>query len=112
MYCQLCAGVASIRLQQILVAHQVGRGEDVQLRCHFLLEGHTLYSVKWFKGSHEFFRYAPKETPAKKVFLLNELTVDVNDRCQSSEMSLLIYRFYFYNLLSFIVSLLFSILKK
>lgn len=40
----------SIRLLNISVPHQVGSGHDIQLHCVFILEGHRLYSVKWFKG--------------------------------------------------------------
>ena len=73
----LVAGAQGLQLLSISVPHQVGRGQDTQLKCHFVLEGHPLYSVKWFKGSHEFFRYTPNEYPRYKVFPLKELTVDV-----------------------------------
>jgi hypothetical protein len=32
------------------------------------MEGDSLYSVKWYKGRREFYRYSPKETPPMKAF--------------------------------------------
>lgn len=43
-------GVSSIRVSQLMVPRQVGRGHDAQLHCHFNLGGNILYSVKWYKG--------------------------------------------------------------
>ncbi|XP_024945981.1 uncharacterized protein LOC107272902 isoform X2 [Cephus cinctus] len=36
--------------------------------CSFNLESDTLYTVKWYKGLQEFFRYVPKEMPHITVF--------------------------------------------
>ncbi|KAF0312138.1 hypothetical protein FJT64_017129 [Amphibalanus amphitrite] len=33
-----------------------------------ILEGHSLYSVKWYKDDVEFYRYMPKNNPAKLVY--------------------------------------------
>ena len=43
-------GVSSIQVSHVTVPHQVGRGHDAQLHCHFNLGGNRLYSVKWYKG--------------------------------------------------------------
>ena len=32
-------------------------GEDTAMECFFDLEGEDLYSVKWYKGGKEFFRF-------------------------------------------------------
>lgn len=29
---------------------------------------HSLYSVKWYKGRREFYRYSPRENPPMKTF--------------------------------------------
>jgi len=79
--------VDSIRLLSISVPHQVGAGQDVQLQCVFVLEGHRLYSVKWFKGAKEFFRVVPNETPQRRVFPVSALDVDM-DRSNESVVSI------------------------
>ncbi|XP_066906113.1 cell adhesion molecule 2 [Halyomorpha halys] len=56
------------------VPHAVRLGSPAILTCNFLLDGDALYSVKWYKGGREFYRYTPKETPALKVFPMPGLT--------------------------------------
>jgi len=73
----------SIRLLNISVPHQVGSGHDIQLHCVFILEGHRLYSVKWFKGEMEFFRVVPNESPNRRVFPINGLTIDMGNSNES-----------------------------
>jgi len=43
-------------------------GADALLQCHYDLEGGNLYALKWYKGSHEFYSYVPKEMPSIRVF--------------------------------------------
>ena len=43
-------------------------GEETTLLCDYDLEGHSLYSVKWYKDDVEFYRYMPKNLPAKLVY--------------------------------------------
>ena len=31
-------------------------GHDARLNCDYDLEGERLYQVKWYKGTHEFYR--------------------------------------------------------
>ncbi|KAG8235037.1 hypothetical protein J437_LFUL014984 [Ladona fulva] len=57
----------------------VSLGDTVALRCSFDLEGESLYTVKWYQGKKEFFRYVPKELPPTKVFPLPGVNVDVSD---------------------------------
>jgi len=73
----------SLRLLNISVPHQVGSGQDIQLQCVFLLEGHRLYSVKWFKGEMEFFRVVPNESPDRRIFPVHGLTVDIRQSNES-----------------------------
>jgi hypothetical protein len=47
------------------------------LKCNYDLEGDTLYSIKWYKGRHEFYRYTPKENPAMKTFPVFGINVEV-----------------------------------
>jgi hypothetical protein len=54
------------------------RGGTATLLCHFDLEGDSLYSVKWYKGRREFYRFTPKEDPAMKIFPIFGLEVEVS----------------------------------
>lgn len=57
----------------------VQRRNNSRLRCSYDLEGQDLYTVKWYRGSYEFYRYTPSEVPRTKVFLVGGITVDVNN---------------------------------
>lgn len=48
------------------------------LACHYDMQGDVLYSIKWYKGRREFYRYTLKENPAKKVFKMVGMNVDVS----------------------------------
>lgn len=52
----------------ITVPKAVPVGDSTNLLCQFDLGDDTLYSVKWYKGSREFYRYTAKEIPHIKVF--------------------------------------------
>ncbi|PNF43632.1 hypothetical protein B7P43_G00687 [Cryptotermes secundus] len=56
----------------------VSPGDTVTLHCSYDLEGDPLYTVKWYKGRQEFFRYVPKELPHTRVFPLPGVNVDVS----------------------------------
>lgn len=58
---------------RMLMPGAVLRGDSATLRCHFDLEGDNLYSVKWYKGRQEFYRYTPRETPPVKTFPIPRL---------------------------------------
>ncbi|KAJ8917981.1 hypothetical protein NQ315_011434, partial [Exocentrus adspersus] len=52
--------------------------DKVTLQCKYDLEGEPLYTVKWYKGSKEFYRYIPKELPNTQVFPLPGIDVDLS----------------------------------
>lgn len=56
----------------------VPRGASSTLRCSYDLENFPLYSVKWYRGNYEFYRYTPSEHPSTKVFPLPGVHVDVS----------------------------------
>ncbi|XP_058791157.1 uncharacterized protein LOC131664235 [Phymastichus coffea] len=64
----------NVRLQ--LIPEKVERGQEVRLLCHYELEEAPLYSLKWYRGTHEFYRYSPSETPPTKIFSFSWITVD------------------------------------
>ncbi|VVC92834.1 unnamed protein product, partial [Leptidea sinapis] len=54
-------------------------GETVTLECTWQLEEEeALYSVKWYRGREEFYRYIPKELPHTRVFPLPGIEVDIS----------------------------------
>ncbi|XP_075218204.1 uncharacterized protein LOC142322993 [Lycorma delicatula] len=55
----------------------VSPGDTATLVCHYDLEGEPLYTIKWYKGREEFYRYVPKEHPETQVFPLPGIDVDV-----------------------------------
>ena len=46
-------------MMEMMVPEQVLLGEMASLHCMYDMEGEELYSVKWYKNGHEFFRYIP-----------------------------------------------------
>lgn len=69
-------GLRDIHLQ---VPEAVGLGASATLGCRWALDtGETLYTVKWYHGAQEFFRYVPKELPNTRVFSQTGISVDVS----------------------------------
>lgn len=68
----------SLEIRTITIPKTVENGANAILVCEFELGYDTLYSLKWYKGRHEFYRYTPNETPAVKLFLKNDIKVDVS----------------------------------
>jgi hypothetical protein len=56
----------------------VRRGQSAQLYCHYEMESSPLYSVKWYRGTLEFYRYSPGENPPAKIFPYTGIKVDVS----------------------------------
>lgn len=67
-----------LRIVQVTVPDVVRSGSNATFVCEHDTEGDILYSVKWYKGRREFFRYTPKEIPAVKLFSVPGITVDVS----------------------------------
>jgi len=43
------------------------------------MEDEKLYSVKWYKDGHEFYRYLPRDHPPATLFPLPGINVDVRN---------------------------------
>ncbi|CAL4091111.1 unnamed protein product [Meganyctiphanes norvegica] len=69
----------SMRIRNFEVPLHVNRGEDVTLKCEFELQDEKLYSIKWYKGGREFFRYVPHERPQKAHYNITGVNVDMGD---------------------------------
>ena len=63
----------SVRIPEFLQ-----KGETADLTCSYNLGGDMLYSVKWYKGRHEFYRYMPHETPQIKTFPVKGMKINVS----------------------------------
>lgn len=64
----------------IRVPQAVALGSSAVLICECDLPDEDLYSVKWYKGKHEFFRYTSKEIPSIKIFPKAGINVNVSIR--------------------------------
>ncbi|EAT33140.1 AAEL014602-PA [Aedes aegypti] len=54
----------------------VRRGQEAQLYCQYEMENAPLYSVKWYRGTLEFYRFSPSENPPGKIFPFTGIKVD------------------------------------
>lgn len=57
----------------------VRKGEEATLTCTFDLENSELYTVKWYWGKEEFYRYTPKEHPRTIFFPFGAIDVNVRE---------------------------------
>ncbi|XP_014363518.2 uncharacterized protein LOC106714909 [Papilio machaon] len=72
-------GVGGLHNLEINVPSAVLVDETVTLECSWQLEDEeALYSVKWYRGKEEFYRYIPKELPHTRVFPLPGIEVDIS----------------------------------
>lgn len=65
----------------------VQRGQEVILRCYYDLQKAPLYSLKWYRGRHEFYRFSPSEDPPTKIFNISGIYVDP-DNSNKSQVTL------------------------
>ncbi|EDV91546.1 GH17501 [Drosophila grimshawi] len=83
------AAQATLRNVNLLVEPPaVRRGQSVALRCEYQLDGAPLYSIKFYRGQLEFYRFTPGEYPHTKVFQYPGIKVDES----SSNATLVVIR--------------------
>ena len=70
--------VSGLGMVHVTIPNAIQSGRNVIMTCDYDLEDETLYSVKWYKGRREFFRYTPKEIPSIKIFNIPGIRVDVS----------------------------------
>ncbi|XP_060852394.1 uncharacterized protein LOC132930495 [Rhopalosiphum padi] len=56
----------------------VEKGHDVMIYCNYNLDGAPMLSVKWYRGSREFYRYSPGMIPRTQTFPFYGLNVDLS----------------------------------
>ncbi|TMW46017.1 hypothetical protein DOY81_008902 [Sarcophaga bullata] len=64
---------------KIFVPDAVIMGNAATLSCQYDLEQAALYSVRWYFGTEEFYRFVPKETPPTLVFPVSGINVDLTN---------------------------------
>ncbi|XP_018321812.2 titin-like [Agrilus planipennis] len=74
----LLTGIKALSEVDVIVPQAVAVGDTVTLQCHYDLEGQPLYTLKWYKGAREFYRFIPKEHPNTQVFPFPGIDVDLN----------------------------------
>lgn len=65
----------ALKIVGVVVPSEVVAGRDALLQCHYDLEGSSLYALKWYKGSHEFYRFILKEVPPVQTFPWSSITI-------------------------------------
>lgn len=68
----------ALKLLKLDVPRWADLRSSVTLNCQYDTGGDRLYSVKWYKDEHEFFRYTPDLNPKTLVFNLEGVNVDVS----------------------------------
>ncbi|KAK8740163.1 hypothetical protein OTU49_003069 [Cherax quadricarinatus] len=66
----------AIRISQLEVPTLLAVGEGGWLVCDWDDEGDHVYSLKWYLGIDEFYRWTPLETPSVKTFPMQHFRVD------------------------------------
>jgi hypothetical protein len=70
-------GLRNVTLQ--VIPPVVERGNQVELVCHYDLQSAPLYTIKFYRGNWEFYRYTPADDHPRKFFPFTGLDVDVSD---------------------------------
>ncbi|KAF2367838.1 Immunoglobulin-like domain [Trinorchestia longiramus] len=66
-----------MRVTQVKAPHWLEAGGSGTLECEWQAEGKRLYSVKWYQGIKEFYRYTPSAHEPMLTFPNTNLTVDI-----------------------------------
>ena len=57
-----------------MVPRFVARGLNASLECDYVVQQYSkLYSLKWYKGSSQFYQYIPSKKPPHAVFSVEGL---------------------------------------
>ncbi|XP_014225530.1 uncharacterized protein LOC106651516 [Trichogramma pretiosum] len=74
-------GLKNVKLE--VTPEVVEQGQEAILRCSYELEDEPLYSLKFYRGEHEFYRYSPNERPQTKIFNFTWIEVDASRSSES-----------------------------
>ncbi|XP_069164723.1 uncharacterized protein [Procambarus clarkii] len=74
----LAQDTATIRITHVRVPETVEAGGEGDLECSWEEDSDNVYSIKWYQGAHEFYRYTP--TAAHPVQIFDPPTLDVDKK--------------------------------
>ncbi|CRL02803.1 CLUMA_CG015858, isoform A [Clunio marinus] len=74
---------SALRMLEVRVPNYTVKDNTVKLECHYDMEDEKLYSIKWYKDGHEFYRYLPRDHPPATLFQQNGITVDLHNSSDS-----------------------------
>ncbi|XP_046742475.1 uncharacterized protein LOC124409105 [Diprion similis] len=69
-------GAMGIRDVRITVPAMVRSRDSALLTCDYDLEAAYLYSIRWYLGDEEFYRFVPREDPPQAIFSVRDMQVD------------------------------------
>jgi len=72
--------IVALRMTSLQIPEHVVLNETVRMQCNFKLDKAPLYSVKWYKDGHEFYRYSPRDAPMVLTFPVPGVNVNVSLR--------------------------------
>ncbi|KYN10536.1 hypothetical protein ALC57_17141 [Trachymyrmex cornetzi] len=74
----ICVSASSDIKVEFKMPKEAEVGSSIELRCEWrIMSGSNLYSVKWYKDDHEFFRYVPDSSQRTQTFPRPGVTVEV-----------------------------------
>ncbi|XP_068229239.1 cell adhesion molecule 3-like isoform X2 [Palaemon carinicauda] len=76
-------GVQGLHIRSVNVPDVMIAGEVAWLECEFIDEGDSIYSLKWYLGLDEFYRWTPAETPPVKIFPVRDNPLQVDEKASS-----------------------------
>ncbi|XP_011869035.1 PREDICTED: cell adhesion molecule 2-like [Vollenhovia emeryi] len=76
--------VVALRMTSLQIPEHVVLNETVRMQCNFNLDKAPLYSVKWYKDGHEFYRYTPRDAPVVLTFPVPGVNVNRDESTESS----------------------------
>lgn len=74
----IVSGIVALRMTALQIPQHVVLNETVRMQCNFNLDKELLYSVKWYKDGHEFYRYVPRDVPMVQTFRVPGVDVNVS----------------------------------
>jgi len=73
----LVGELESLSKIDLRIPRYVQAGDSADLVCSYYLDSHNLYSVKWYKGRHEFYRFMPHESPPVRIFPVKGMKINM-----------------------------------